>query len=70
VKPRPRVRRGPDGWYIDRPRYGFNPPSEAGPYPSQLSAFRAALSTATVAGFASTVHDPPPLLTRTDRYAL
>jgi hypothetical protein len=38
VKARPRVTKGPDGWVVQRPGYGFAKPSPEGPYDSQRKA--------------------------------
>ena len=38
MKPKPRVRKGADGWEVARPGYGFGKPTKNGPYPSQQAA--------------------------------
>lgn len=40
MKSKPRVYKGPAGWMVDRPAYGFTGPTTTGPHPSQAGALR------------------------------
>ncbi|MBB1153980.1 hypothetical protein [Amycolatopsis dendrobii] len=40
MKPKPRVYKGPYGWMVDRPGYGFTGSTTSGPHPSQPAALR------------------------------
>ncbi|GAB3376352.1 hypothetical protein [Amycolatopsis echigonensis] len=40
MKPKPRVYKERDGWMVDRPAFGFGPPSTSGPHKTHAAALR------------------------------
>lgn len=48
TRPKPKIRKGADGWEIIRPRCGFQGPEQLGPYPDQAAAVAALQGTVKV----------------------